>query len=114
MHRTIAATVLAVLAAVATADAAARTRFWNLTDNTVNGLWLAPAGTTEWGANQALNDNDKTVDHDERLKITGTKSGTYDVKLTDVKGRSCIVKGVKVTEGDVFSIEEKELEGCHK
>ena len=78
MYRTIAATVFAVLAAVATADAAARTRFWNLTDNTVNGLWLAPAGTTEWGANQALNDNDKTVDHDERLKIVGVKSGTYD------------------------------------
>ena len=100
--------------ALSDAHAAAQTKFWNLTSNTIDGFWLAPAGTTNWGANQALNDNDKTVDHDERLKITNTKSGTYDVKFTDVRGRSCMVKGVKVVEGDIFEIDEKDVKNCGK
>ena len=100
---------LPLLLATGPANAAAQTKFWNLTENTVDGLWLAPAGTTGWGPNQALNDNDKTVDHDERLKITGVKTGVYDVRLTDVRKRSCVIKGVKVTEGEVFTIEEADL-----
>ena len=108
MHRTTTA-ALFVLALTSLADAAPRTRFWNLTSHTVNGLWIAPAGTTAWGPNQTLNDDDKTVDHDERLKIKGVATGTYDVKLTDVKGRSCIVAGVKITEGDIFTIDEADL-----
>lgn len=97
------------LALTSAALAAGQTKFWNLTANTVDGVWIAPAGTTTWGPNQALNDNDKTVDHDERLKIKGVATGTYDVKLTDVKGRSCIVSGVKITEGDIFTIDEADL-----
>lgn len=111
-----AATLLAGAAAVGSAHAAAQTKFWNLTSNTIDGFWLAPAGTTSWGENQALNDNDKTVDHDERLKIKNVKTGTYDAKFTDVRGRSCIVKGVKVVEGDIFTIDEKDVkkDACGK
>lgn len=97
----------------ATAEAAV-TKFWNLTRNTVNDLRLAPAGTTDYGKNLCLADPDKSVDADERLKIDGLKSGRYDVKLADVTGRQCSVKNVEVTEGKIFSIEEKQLEGCSK
>jgi hypothetical protein len=100
-------------AGLATAEAAT-TKFWNLTRNTVNDLELAPAGTTAYGKNLCLADPDKSVDADERLKIDGVTTGRYDVKLADVTGRQCTVKNVEVTEGKIFSIQEKQLEGCSK
>ena len=88
------------------------TRFWNLTANTITSLQLSPAGRNEWGRNQADNDRDGTVDHDERLKITETPPGVYDVRLVDKTGRSCVVPNIQVTAGAVFTIEEKDLKGC--
>ena len=90
------------------------TQFWNLTANTVTSLQLSPAGKNEWGRNQADNDKDHTVDHDERLKITDTASGTYDVKIVDKTGRTCVVPNIEVKEGSVFSIDEKNLKNCAK
>ena len=90
------------------------TRFWNLTQHTISEFNLAPAGTTNWGPNQCKNDKDGTVDTDERLRITGVPAGTYDAKLTDVSGRVCVVRNIKVEEGQVFSIEEKELTSCNR
>ena len=90
------------------------TRFWNLTRHVISELSLAPAGTTNWGPNQCKNDKDGTVDPDERLRITGVPPGTYDVRLKDVSGRMCIVRGIKVEAGEIFSIEEKELTSCEK
>ena len=90
------------------------TQFWNLTANTIISLQLSPPGKNEWGRNQADNDRDHTVDHDERLKITDTAAGIYDVKFVDKSGRSCIVPNVQVKTGAIFTIEEKELKDCAK
>lgn len=98
-----------LLAGAGAADAAKPTRFWNLTGQTISGLALAPAGTDKFGPNEVQNDKDGDVDHDERLKLPNVASGTYDVKLTDKKGRTCIAKNVAVKEGDVFAIEAKQL-----
>jgi hypothetical protein len=88
------------------------TRFWNLTANTITSLQLSPAGKNDWGRNQADNDRDHTVDHDERLKITDTVPGMYDVKFVDKSGRTCVVPNIEVKTGAVFSIEEKNLKDC--
>jgi hypothetical protein len=88
------------------------TRFWNLTRHTIAEFYLAPAGTTNWGANQCKNDRDGTVDPDERLRISDTPPGRYDAKLVDVSKRTCIVRNLKLEAGDIFSIEEKELTSC--
>jgi hypothetical protein len=90
------------------------TRFWNLTHGRISEFYLAPPGTTNWGPNQAKNDKDGVVDPDERLRITGVQSGSYDIKLTDLDGRTCMVKNVKVETGQIFSIDEKDLTGCSK
>jgi hypothetical protein len=87
-------------------------RFWNLTRHTISELQLAPTGTTDWGENQCRNDKDGTVDTDERLRITGVPPGTYDVRLKDTSGRVCVVRNIKLQQGEVFSIEEKELTAC--
>ena len=99
--------------AMGSALAAKATRMWNLTDNTITKLQLAPTGSTDYGPDQAKNDKDGAVDHDERLKITGVSTGSYDAKFSDAKGRTCTVKNLAVKEGDVFSIEEKQLD-CAK
>src|SRR5450755_1370837 len=80
-----------VLAFIPISASAKDTRFWNLTANTITSLQLSPAGRNDWGRNQADNDRDRTVDHDERLKITDTAAGMYDVKFVDQSGRTCVV-----------------------
>ena len=104
-----------LIAAVSSSAVHAQTRpmrFWNLTRHTISELQLAPAGTSEWGMNQCRNDKDGTVDTDERLRITGVSPGLYDVRLKDVSGRICVVRNIKLEQGEVFSIEEKELTAC--
>src|SRR5262245_26942897 len=64
-------------------------RFWNLTLYTITTLQMSPAGKDSWGPDQCKNDRDGTVDHDERLRITGIEPGRYDVKLADKIGRVC-------------------------
>jgi hypothetical protein len=108
------ALTLFTLAATCTVALAAErpTRFWNLTRHTIAEFYLAPAGTTNWGANQCKNDRDGTVDADERLRITDTPPGRYDAKLVDVSKRTCIVRNLEVKAGEIFSIEERELTSC--
>ena len=109
----LAALIVFVSAFAATAWAK-DTRFWNLTLNTITSLQLSPAGKNQWGPNQTVNDRDRTVDHDERLKITDTASGTYDVKFVDQSGRTCVVPNLQVKAEAVFTIEEKDLKDCAK
>ena len=101
-----------LLLAAGTAWAAKGTRFWNLTHYEVDSLQLAPAGTTDYGENLCQQDEDGSVEYDERLKVDGVKSGVYDAKIHDVHGRTCSAKNVTVEEGKVFSIQEKELVDC--
>jgi hypothetical protein len=91
-----------------------RIRFWNLTAQTITHFYLAPAGTNKYGPDQCVNDRDGTVDHDERLRITGISPGRYDAKFQDKTGRVCIVKNIDVKAGDIFSIEERDLKNCRK
>ena len=110
-----AATLIAfVLLFIPIGASAKDTQFWNLTANTITSLQLSPPGKNEWGRNQSDNDKDHTVDHDERLKITDTPSGTYDVKIVDKTGRTCVVPNIQVKAGSIFSIDEKNLKDCTK
>ena len=106
--------VLAVLSLPSAAHSADRkgTRFWNLTQYTIVTLQLSPAGQDSWGHDQCENDRDHEVDHDERLRITDVAPGRYDVRLKDKTGRVCVVKNIEVKDGDIFTIEEKDLAGC--
>src|SRR5215467_9806101 len=82
-------------------------RLWNLTSETISGFQLSPAGKTEWGPNQTLNDKDKEVDHDERLRITGVEPGRYDAKVSYPNSRKCFVRDIEIKAGAVFSISDK-------
>ena len=112
MKRAIPIAVAAIL--LAPPAMAKDTQFWNLTSSTVKSLELAPVGTSAFGPNQTKNDPDGTVEHDERVKVTGVATGAYDARLELADGRGCTVKGVRVEAGKVFAIEEKELVGCSK
>ena len=78
-------------------------RFWNLTTETVSGFQLSPAGKENWGPNQALNDKDKEVDHDERLRITGVGPGRYDARVSYRDNRQCVVRDIEIKADAVFS-----------
>ena len=94
--------------------AAERMRFWNLTTATLTELRLAPTGTDKWGPNQCENDPDKSVEHDERLAITGIEPGLYDVRIADKAGSICFVRNIEVKSGGpyAFSISDKDLTHC--
>src|SRR5450759_1697442 len=100
----IVAAILALMATGAIAQKSNGTRFLNLTLYTVTSFQLSPAGKDTWGPDQCKNDRDGTVDHDERLRITGVTPGRYDAKLVDKTGRVCTVR----------NIEEKQLTDCRK
>jgi hypothetical protein len=112
--RTALGPVLLLVCATPTIAQGDRIRFWNLTSNTITKFYLAPAGSNKYGPDQCVNDRDGTVDHDERLRITGVQPGRYDAKFQDKTGRICIVKNIEVKAGDIFSIEEREVSNCRK
>src|SRR5258707_13941576 len=89
-------------------------RFWNLTTATISSFQLSPAGKDAWGPNQTLNDKDKEVDHDERLRITGVEPGRYDAKVSYRDARQCLVRGIEIKADSVFSIADKDLKDCNK
>ena len=104
--------VLAVAAGV-TAKGAENHYAYNLTAATdFDGVYLAPAGTANWGPNQALNDNNKALEFGERLTLTGIDPGNYDVKLVDAQGRTCVMRGVNMTKTNSFEIRDADLSDC--
>src|ERR1700722_1875786 len=84
-------------------------RFWNLTTATISSFQLSPAGTDSWGPTQTLNDTDKEVDHDERLRITNVEPGRYDAKIGFRDLKQCFVRGIEIKTDAVFSIADKDL-----
>ncbi len=87
---------------------------YNMTSRTdFEGVYLAPAGTQNWGPNQALNDPDHSLDTTERLLLTGIRAGKYDVKLVDKKGRTCIAHNMDLTGDTSFELRDGDLEDCH-
>ncbi len=89
-------------------------RLWNLTTETISSFQLSAAGQNLWGPNQTLNDKDKEVDHDERLRITDVPPGRYDAKVGYRDARNCVVRDIEIRAGAVFSIADKDLKDCSK
>ena len=89
-------------------------RLWNLTSATITGFQLSPTGKNAWGPNQTLNDKDKEVDHDERVRITGVEPGRYDAKLSLRDARQCYVRDIEIKADAVFSVSDKDLKDCNK
>ena len=97
---------------VASAASKKGLQFWNLTGETLDDVALAPAGTRQFGTNQCVNDKDGTVDFDETLAIKGVTPGRYDLRLKDVKGRTCYARNVEVKADAIFSVGAKDLVDC--
>ena len=89
-------------------------RLWNLTTSTISSFQLSPAGKNDWGPNQTLNDKDKEVDHDERLRITSVEPGRYDAKVSYPDLRQCFVRDIEIKADAIFSISDKDLKDCNK
>jgi hypothetical protein len=89
-------------------------RLWNLTTAIISEFQLSPVGKNDWGPNQTLNDKDKEVDHDERLRITGVEPGRYDAKVGYRGAKHCFVRDIEIKADAVFSVEDKDLKDCNK
>ncbi|MGO8913180.1 MAG: hypothetical protein ACLQDM_28185 [Bradyrhizobium sp.] len=114
MRRWILAAALSLSSAGQLAAQGKGIRFWNLTTATVSSLQLSPAGKDSWGPNQTLNDKDREVDHDERLRITGVEPGHYDARVSYRDKRQCVVRDIEIKADSVFSIADKDLTDCSK
>lgn len=101
-----------LLAASASLAAERFVGFNNTTSTVFTGVFLAPAGTTAWGTNQALNDKDKVWDFGERLVISGVARGLYDLKIVEPSGRICIKTGLDLTHDLTFDIRDADLMNC--
>ncbi|MBB4198393.1 hypothetical protein CCR94_22435 [Rhodoblastus sphagnicola] len=89
-------------------------RIWNLTASVVTDFRLAKAGGKDFGRNLTLEDDDKTIEVDERLKLPKLEPGVYDARLTLKDGRSCRLEALKIDAGAIVGIEEKDLRDCAK
>jgi hypothetical protein len=89
-------------------------RLWNLTTATITSFQLSPVGKDSWGPNQTLNDKDKEVDHDERLRITGIDPGRYDAKVGFRDARQCLVRDIEIKADAVFQVADKDLTECNR
>jgi hypothetical protein len=114
LRATIVAALLLAIAATELAAQGKGIRLWNLTTATISSFQLSPAGKDSWGANQTLNDKDKEVDHDERLRITGIEPGRYDARVGYPDKRQCLVRDLEIKADSVFSIADKDLKDCRK
>lgn len=114
MQRSILAGALLLASTIGLAAEGKGIRFWNLTAETISSFQLSPAGKNSWGPDQTLNDKDKEVDHDERLRITGIEPGRYDAKVGYRDSRQCIAKDIEIKSDSVFSISDKDLNDCNK
>ena len=61
-----------------------------------------------------MNDKDKEVDHDERLRITSVGPGRYDAKVGYRDLKQCFVRDIEIKADAVFSIADKDLKDCNK
>ena len=114
MRRILASIALLLASASELAAQGKGIRLWNLTTATISSFQLSPAGKNAWGANQTLNDKDKEVDHDERLRITNVEPGHYDAKVGYRDSKQCFVRDIEIKTDAVFSIADKDLKDCHK
>jgi len=114
MRRILASIALLLASASELAAQGKGIRLWNLTTATISSFQLSPAGKNAWGANQTLNDKDKEVDHDERLRITNVEPGRYDAKVGYRDSKQCFVRDIEIKTDAVFSIADKDLKDCNK
>ncbi|MGY3450831.1 hypothetical protein [Bradyrhizobium sp. USDA 4353] len=115
MRSALAATAIVVSALPIAVSAQSKgIRLWNLTTATMTGFQLSPAGQNNWGPNQTLNDKDKELDHDERLKLSGVEPGRYDAKVSYAGDRQCIVRDLDIKADAVVSVADKDLKDCTK
>src|SRR6266702_8297315 len=114
MRRILASIALLLASAGELAAQSKGIRLWNLTTSTMTGFQLSPAGKDAWGSNQTLNDKDKEVDHDERLRITNVEPGRYDARVGYPNSRQCLVRDIEIKADAVFSIADKDLKDCSK
>lgn len=114
LHRAIRAALAVGLATLpGAANAADRFFAYNMTtSSTFKGVYLAPAGTAQWGANQALNDKDKELEPSERLPLKGVGHERYDVRIVDEKGKACVKRGVDLSHDSSFVIRDEDLQEC--
>lgn len=115
MKFTVASALVVVFwANAAIAESTKPIRIWNLTASAITDFRLAKAGTNDFGPNLTLEDHDKTIEVDERLKLPKLEPGVYDAKLSLKDGRTCQLKTLTIEASAIVSIDEKDLRDCAK
>lgn len=84
--------------------------FRNDSDWMINQLYFARVSSHEWGDDQLGN---HSVKNGDSFTLSQIPCGSYDVKLIDEDGDSCVVNDVSLcAESHVWSIRDKDLMKC--
>ncbi|MFO0613737.1 MAG: hypothetical protein U0414_14175 [Polyangiaceae bacterium] len=76
----------------------------------IHQLFLTPFDSTSWGEDQLGAD---TVKSGESLELQKIECDTYDIKLVDEQGDTCIVQDIDLCLQDAsWTLDDKELVGC--
>lgn len=109
----IGAMLMTAMSCVSASGREARFVAFNSTTSTdFTALYLAPAGTDQWGPNQVLNEKDKSWEASERIRLSGIKPGRYDARLVDEKGQECRLSNVDLTKDTSFEVRDADLASC--
>lgn len=78
----------------------------------IHHLYLSDANSKDWGPDQLGSASSDVVDAGSAFKLTGIKSGTYDVKIATADGTECEVDDVDFKESKEWVITESMLAKC--
>lgn len=75
----------------------------------IHELYFSDADEDEWGPDQL---GDDVIETGDSFTLTKIDRGSYDVKIVDEDGDSCVVTDVDFTSSEHFEITDKILLGC--
>ena len=108
----VAVAVLAVTVAptMVLADQEANVTVTNQSDWVMHHFYVSATKQDKWGPDQL---GDETISKGGSFKLTGIPCGTYDVKLVDEDGDSCIITGQKLCGGDyTWKVTNELVQAC--
>jgi hypothetical protein len=107
------ATLVALLAGMAIARTADHEfEIVNSSRDTIFHLYLAPAGTGNWGQDELGEDEEDALEPGAWFKVRDVEPGIYDFRIVHADETSCIIRRVAIEVDKTVTMTNQLLETC--